>query len=121
MENVTFDGIKTACLVFLAFGGAIITVDKAVEACKRLFGKGRVDTEDRIKRVKDRIDDDEERLETVEDIVDRHGEDIASIKNDTRQMLIAVNVLLQHEITGNSIDRLKMAKDNLDQYLIGSK
>ena len=37
------------------------------------------------------------------------------------QALTALNALLMHEITGNSIDRLKTVKSGLDAYLSGRR
>ena len=121
VADMTFEGIKLAFLVLLGLGGAIITIDKAIGAFKNLFGKERQDTDARFRRVKERIGSDEERLDDIEHRVEHQETDIASIKKDMRQVLTALNVLLQHEITGNSIDNLKKTKAALDLYLIETK
>ena len=121
VEEITFEGIKFTFLVLLGLGGAVITIDKTISAIKHLFGGGKQDTDARLNRVKERIGTDEERLEDVEHKVEHQESDISSIKKDMRQVLTALNVLLQHEITGNSIDNLKKTKAALDLYLIETK
>ena len=121
LEDITFEGIKFAFLVLLGMGGAVITIDKVIAACRNLFGRGKADAESRYERMKKRVGGDEERLEVVERTVEAHAEEIASVKSDIRQALTALNALLQHEITGNSVEKLKSTKAALDLYLIEHK
>lgn len=40
------------------------------------------------------------------------------IENDSKEILKTVNVLLNHSIDGNHVDKLKKRKEELDNYMI---
>lgn len=58
------------------------------------------------------------RLHKVEEHQDSDLKRLDSIENDIQQILLSVDVLLQHSIDGNNTDQLKQRKHDLNAYLI---
>lgn len=86
--------VGASALVLL--GNAIKTIGNWVAPAKRL-GQ-RIDRHDKL------LANDKERIDEMEGML--------------RQLCSGLKALLDHEITGNSIERLKGARDALDKYLI---
>lgn len=86
--------VVAAALVLL--GNAIKTVGNWVAPARRL-GE-RIDRHDKL------LSNDKERIDEMEGML--------------RQLCNSLKALLDHEITGNGIDRLKQARDDLDKFLI---
>jgi len=64
------------------------------------------------------VTDYNKRLDRVEQHQDNDNKRLDSLENDTKQILLSVNVLLQHSIDNNHTDALKKRKSEMDQYLI---
>lgn len=60
--------------------------------------------DDRIKKIEEHQDNDNKKLKRLED--------------DTKQILLSVNALLNHSIDNNHNEQLKERKSELDAYLI---
>ena len=63
--------------------------------------------------------------ETVEQRLDRHDEKLDSdfkrindLTAGNRAMCMGIKALLSHEINGNSVDKLRAAQTDIDNYLI---
>lgn len=114
MEQITFDTIKIALLVILALAGAIATVDKAVDAIKK-WRKPRLDIDESIKML---LNENQKKLDNDKRRLDAHEIEIKDTQEMSRAMCKALNALLMHGITGNSVTNLRAAKDGLDAYLL---
>lgn len=58
------------------------------------------------------------RLEKVENHQDNDNRRLGKLEEDTKQILLSVDVLMQHSIDGNHTESLKKRKDELSKYLI---
>lgn len=58
------------------------------------------------------------RLQKVEEHQDSDLKRLDSLDNDIQQILLSVDVLLQHSIDGNNTEQLKARKRELNAYLI---
>ncbi|MCD2493322.1 CTP synthase [Lacrimispora sp. NSJ-141] len=94
--SITIKTILTVMGIITAAGGAIGVIIKVLSPYNRL--KKRVSKHD------DLLENDNNRLKEIEE----------SNKHICKSML----VLLDHEITGNSIEKLKNAKSEMQEYLI---
>lgn len=85
---------------FCTFVGALAALWKIVKEAKRPNDKLRaeVDRHDHL------LDNDNIRLKEVE--------------NSNQMILKCMLVIINHEITGNGIDKMKEARDDLQEYLI---
>lgn len=60
----------------------------------------------------------DERFSEVDKKLDNDNKRLNMLKEDTKQILLSVNELLQHTIDNNHTDALKQRKKELDEYLI---
>ena len=100
MENITLGQITAFFGIAMALGAGITWILKPVKAYN-----------DRDKEI-------EERFKKIEEHQDNDNKRLAQLEKDTKQILLSVNVLLNHSIDNNHIDQLKRRKTELDAYLI---
>ena len=93
MENITIGQIAAAVTFLVAFFGGLKVLTSPFQ-----------NNENRIKKIELHQDNDNKRLDALE--------------KDTKQILLSVNVLMQHSIDNNHTDELKKRKSELDTYLI---
>ena len=93
MENITIGQIAAAVAFLVAFFGGLKVLTTPLQ-----------NNENRIKKIELHQDNDNKRLDALE--------------KDTKQILLSVNVLMQHSIDNNHTDELKKRKSELDTYLI---
>ena len=110
MEKLTLTDLQTALIVILALFSAVTVIDKGIAACKNLFSKGGAGMEKRIKTIEDKQTRDFARINDMDRQLHRVDDDMEHILN-------AMNAILMHEITGNGVDRMRRAKDELDAYI----
>lgn len=110
MENLTLTDFQTTLVVLLAIFSAIVVIDKGVAACKNLFFKGGSGMEKRIKTIEEKQTRDYNRVNDMD-------KQLRRVDDDMEHVLNAMNAILMHEITGNGIDRMKDAKNDLDTYM----
>lgn len=60
----------------------------------------------------------EERFKKIENHQDNDNTRLAQLENDTKQILLSVNALLNHSIDNNHTEDLKKRKKDLEEYLI---
>ena len=106
MENLTLTDFQTTIAVILAVFAALAVIDKGVAAFKNIFGKGG-----------NAVSKMDERLETVEDQLEKDKKRLDLANTDMVHVLNAMNAILMHEITGNGVDKLREAKNDLDAYM----
>ena len=100
IENLSLGDIVAIFIVLQALGKGI---DWFLTPLKKRHEKDKT-VDERIDSVEDKLDNDNKRLNMLED--------------DTKQILLSVNELLQHSIDGNHTDTLKQRKKEMDEYLI---
>lgn len=93
MENLTLGQIIAGIAVITGLAGGLGYIAKPVFEMLR-----------RLHKVEEHQDSDLKRLDSME--------------NDIQQILLSVDVLLQHSIDGNNTEQLKQRKRELNQYLI---
>ena len=100
LENLTVGEIVAIFVVFKAFSEGI---DWILKPFKKRADKDK-SVEEKFNDVDKKLDNDNKRLNMLED--------------DTKQILLSVNELLQHSIDNNHTDALKQRKKEMDEYLI---
>lgn len=103
MDKVTPEAFMT----FLWVGAALIAFALAVW-----------NLIDKIKKARQPAQDAERWRVEIEAKLDRDKKRIDSLEEGQRAMCRGVLALLNHEITGNSVDKLKKAQDEMTDYLV---
>jgi len=119
MADLTWQGAVSALLFLTAAAGLAAALWAGVDALRKLTGAdrrraARSQTESRLRAL-------ENRMAACEASLSRDEMRFSFMHQDLTQALTALNALLMHEITGNSIDRLKTVKSSLDAYLSGRR
>lgn len=107
METLTYAHWQTFVLVLLALCAAIVLVLNAAEKIQALFHP-------RAKRemsVQERLDDHDKKL-------DKDHVRLTRLESDTTMMLRTMSNLLEHQITGNGIEKMRETFKDLQEYLV---
>ena len=100
MENMTLGQIATGLSFLMVLLGGLGYMLKPVKN----YQVKQKEIDDRIKKIEEHQDNDNKKLKRLED--------------DTKQILLSVNALLNHSIDNNHNEQLKERKQELDAYLI---
>lgn len=103
MENLTMIQLRDFAIVAIAIMGFIVLVGNVVKVIKEWRKPGMSEAEWR-RDVDQRLDKDNKR--------------IASLEDGNKVICKALIAMLSHEINGNSIEKLKKAMSDLQDYLI---
>lgn len=103
MEALTLQQIRDFIIVLVALMAFVVLLGNVVKTIKE-WRKPAVNETDWRKSVNEQLKDQGERIETLEE--------------GNKHIITALIAMLSHEINGNSIDKLRAALDNLNQYLI---
>ena len=103
MEALTIQQIRDFVIVLLALMAGVVLLGNVIRTIKE-WGKPMSSEKDWQKGVNEQLKDQGERIETLEE--------------GNKHIITALIAMLSHEINGNSIDKLRAALDNLNQYLI---
>jgi len=103
MENLTPNQILNAAVVVLAAITAIITIDKLIDIIKKWKAPS-MDVQQKLAADKSRLD--------------KHDAEINNLNTMVNALCRAEMAHLQHEITGNSVDKLKEALAELTNALL---
>ena len=109
MENVTLGNVL---IVVLAIAGAIITLGGATAVVKRwVTNSPSMKNQERINKLDKRV----ESVEAKTSVLENHQK-----QNDefTKIMCNSMLALLNHSITGSSVDELRKAEEEIKHYLI---
>ena len=60
----------------------------------------------------------DKRIETIETDRDNDAERLNKLENDTKEIMLSINVMLSHFVDGNNTAKLKERKQQMDEYLI---
>lgn len=102
-----FNEFATAVAVILAVIGALMIVMNFIDKIKAW-----------LKPSQEKEISVTEKLKKHDEMLDRDNKRISALENDMEMMLQSILVLIGHEITGNSIDKLKDTQLALQEYLI---
>ena len=99
-----FDTILLVIAVILAFFGILVAIVKGVEAWRKIS-------------LRDRVKSLEGRMDTVEDRLEKGNRKFAAQSDDVGQLLMVMQSLLMHFITGNDHERLRETSNELASYM----
>ena len=99
-----FDTVLLVIAVILAFFGILVAIVKGVEAWRK------ISLRDRVKSLEGRMDAVEERLE-------KGNRKFAAQSDDIGQLLMVMQSLLMHFVTGNDHERLRETSKELAKYM----
>ena len=102
--TLSFDTVLLVIAVILAFFGILVAIVKGVEAWRK------ISVRDRVKSLEGRMDAVEERLE-------KGNRKFAAQSDDIGQLLMVMQSLLMHFITGNDHERLRETSNELAKYM----
>ena len=104
------NNIDITVQTILAFFGGVTCIVGGVSALAKLFNP--------IKKLKEKVEEHEHKLSN--DYVRMNSLDglMKEVENSNEVICQSLFVLLNHEITGNSVDKLKEQRDRLEEYLI---
>lgn len=104
---VLWKWILGGCGMIVALGGAAAIIAKLFAPIRRI--------EARLDALEERHKSDQE--DNVEKLNQDH-KDISKLDESNRHICECMLALMDHEITGNSVDRLKQARNDLNTFLI---
>lgn len=107
---MAWEAIVQTVQVLLALFGAIACIAGGVTALAKLFAP--------LKQLRKQVADQETK---IDDAIEEHAEFRASLElvNSTQKMLcLSMFDLLEHEISGNHVDRMKKTRDRLNEFII---
>lgn len=107
MENITFAQLVGLAALVLVLVGAYNTVMNAVKTYRE--EKKRKDQP--VNSLESKVNEHEEKLK-------KNHERLNELEEANRIQMRALMAMLHHEIDGNSVDGLKKAYDEIQQYLI---
>ena len=100
MENITLQQLATGGALILGLWAFV----KWIITPFLNYNLRQKEIDERFKENEKHIDNDNKRLNTLE--------------NDTKQIMLSLNVLVQHSIDNDHTDQLKQRKSEMDEYLI---
>lgn len=104
--------INTLILTILALAGAIITLGGATAVLNRWWTNSKgMKNEEKINKLDKRVENVEFKTQSLE----HHQNEQAEF---TKIMCNSMLALLNHSITGSSVEKLKEAEEEIQQYLI---
>jgi hypothetical protein len=97
----------TACAAFGTIAGAVVIVIKIVQ----YFKKPDIERDEHLKRHKEMLDNDNKRLKALEEE--------RKVQDETNRIIMkSLLAIMSHELDGNHTDQLRVAKGELEEYLI---
>lgn len=115
MEQITGSNLLLTVAVLVGLAAVLAGFDKGIESWRHLSGQK--DRRERDARVDAELRALAGRLTQAENRLTRGDQRFDGIEGDLTQLLNAMNGYLLHQITGNSVDRLKEIKADLDEYM----
>lgn len=95
------------CAFIGVLGGAIVYIKKGAGPILAPFRR----VENKVKSHEQYLHNDKEKLE-------EHDKAIKEISEDNKVICKALLLLMEHAVTGNSVEKLKKGKQELQEYLI---
>lgn len=102
--------VEITIQTILALFGGITCIVGGVSAIAKLFSP--------FKELKKKVDDHDEKLSKDFERMEKFDSAVKQIEETDKVICKSLLVLMNHEITGNSVDKLKEQRDVLEQFLI---
>jgi hypothetical protein len=71
-----------------------------------------------VKEIKKPSDDLKKKVDHHEELLNNDNERLKEIEQSNKMILNCMFVMINHDLTGNGIDKMKEARDDLQKYLI---
>jgi hypothetical protein len=71
-----------------------------------------------VKELKKPNDDLKAMVLLHDELLKKDNERLKEVENSNKMILQCLLIIINHDITGNGIDRMKVARDELEEYLI---
>lgn len=107
MEALKYSDWQTFIMVLLAFCAAVVLVLNAVEKIRALF-QPRSRREGTV----------QEQLASHERRLNKDHERLTRLEEDSKMTLRTMSNLLEHQITGNGIEKMRQTFNDLQEYLV---
>lgn len=102
--------ISAAVAWIIAAAAGLTAVFKAVEILQRIFGKGKKAVEERLHKHDELLENDNKRLKAIEKALEvQQGGQAVQCR--------ALLGLINHQLSGNDVDKLRGARDELLTFL----
>ena len=101
---LTWEFVLQVIAVILALATAIVTVTKAVEAIRKIS-------------VRKKVSDLETRMDKVENRLKLGDRRFAEQSDDLGQVLVTMQAIMMHMISGNDRDKLRSTEKELTDYI----
>lgn len=101
---------KVFIQIALSIFGGVSVIAGGVSAIIKLFSP--------IRKLKKRVEDNEKKLENDYAKIESVTKALNDVDETNKEICKSILVLMNHEITGNSIDKLKEQRDELEKFLI---
>lgn len=95
------------CALIGVLGGAIVYIKKGAGPIIAPF-----------RRVENKVKDHEKYLHNDKEKLEEHDKAIKEIAESNKAICKALLLLMEHAVTGNSVEKLKKGKQELQEYLI---
>ena len=102
--GITFEGILYALALIVAIAGVIVAIVKGWEAWKKIS-------------VRDRVTHLEARMAAVDARLELGDKRFQSQSDDLGQVLITMQAIMGHMISGNETDKLRETERELQEYM----
>ena len=107
LGDITFSGVITALVVILLAIDVYIRVHTAIKAIR-----------EEQRRRNQPVSTLEEKVEDHEQKLQKDYRRINELEDGNRIMMRALMAILSHDISGNSVDKLKASMDEIHNYLV---
>lgn len=94
----------------LAFFGVLVCISGGVSVIVKMLSP--------FRKLKKQVEEHEDKLKDDFNKFKAMNDTIAEVEQSNKVILQSLVVIMNHEATGNGIDKLKKQKDVLEQYLI---
>lgn len=110
MLLATTSNVEVTLQTILAWAGALTIVITALTNVSKLFAP--------YKKLQEKVDEHEDRLKKGDQKFDDFEEYLNKNADMTKEICKSLIVIMNHEITGNGIDKLKVQQEHLQDFLI---
>ena len=71
-----------------------------------------------VKEIRKPTDDLKAKIERHDQMLDKDNKRLMEMEESNRMIMKSLSVIINHDITGNNIDKMKKKRDELQEYLI---
>lgn len=116
---ITVEGVLWFCSVIVALGGAAAVVAKWVAPARKLRKDldGKVDRKE-FETLKAELEKQKAEFEKLKQYQDADHRELKKIETGNEKICHCLLAIMDHELDGNSKERLKKAKHDMEAYLI---